>query len=566
MFDYEAGLKEILGDYYEDVKAFFYKCIYDGEYEYKVFMSRRCFVLFQLFMLVFQNEGREVDQGGQIIITDKGIIRYREGLNQAKKILLVDDILIYGRTIEKVYLKLRQWAPRAGIDVFVYIKNSGKLCIKDKELLDSLKARFVEETREWRSFSNKLVYCIYYANMPYTSFVNSYYNKVTEEDFNAFNEKFSLYKNYSVANRFQQKYGLSAQVIFPEEMQEKYPLFNRIARKCCIRVYYNSNIGKLLLIPYVFLKEMSLSSLTELSETYAGLMPEFKESLSENTEMGSEDMAAYKARMLTCIFSFIYGRLFFSEMGINVTEWQNDYDTVQKSFDSEVARELFDLSMERMQEIASDRDFAIPSVDPVIQTWYTVDEMTDFQRKGNMQKDVYTYFRMEGNKDEIRAQEGRERMTGSTMAAVLDFFGEKHDEGETYACLMNAWDTGYASFDWAVSSDHKYLAGFNMSGEQNFRQIIEENPLFFHDISLIYSKVVGRAFYRKTLDPLLDEFHQKVEKYCDTFEVSQEVKNYALDRKVDLRKFMVKDIIDDMLDNITEEHADRWIAFCNENL
>jgi len=560
LFCYEKVLAEVLGDYYEDVKNFFHRCIKE-KHEYKVFMSRRCFVLYQLFSDILQEGGEDITQTGQTIITDKGCINYRAGLKDAKKVLLIDDILIYGRTIEKVYSKLREWAPTAEIDVFVYVKNSGRLCIKSQDLLNSLKFRFIEETNNWREFSNKLVYCIYSANMPYTSFVNSYYNYVEESEGNI--KKILSSRNYyEVTNRFQKKYNLTAGIYFPGDLQDKYPLFHTVAKKCCVRVYYNSEIKKFLLIPYVFLKEIPMSCFEELCAQYASLMPEFKKALLKEDEQYAEDMASYKARLLTCIFSYIYGILLFSEKGIEVNGWQDDRDTVLKSFDIDIMKALFNLSVERMQEIASKNDFMSLSVGAAIQTWYTEEEKENIQTADSMQEEIYTYFRMEGDKDELLAREKKDRTAGSTIGAVLDFYAARREEDEIYAYLINAWDAGYASFDWGVTEDKMYLAGINLSGEQSFRQIIEKYPLYFYDVSVIYNKVREKVLRGETFEPLSKEFTNKVEEYCKFFCVSEEFKEYILRDKEDFRKFMVRDIYNTLVGRISETHIIKWVSFC----
>lgn len=566
-FEYNVLLKSILEDYYEDLKAFFAKCIRNEEYEYKIFMSRRCFVLYQLFQSIFMTEGADINIGcaGQIIITDKGIVHYREGLKRAQKILLIDDILIYGRTIGKVYDKLHRWAPQAQIDVSVYIKNSGKQCFHDGNLINNLYVRFTERTCEWREFSDKLIYCIYSANMPYTSFVNSYYNFITSDDKKNLLQKFEAWNKYETTNLYQEKYGLSAVTYFPGDMEEKYPLFHSVSRKCCLRVYYNSNINKILLIPYVFLKDIDVSHLNEVHTEYADLLPEFKDDLLASGDTDAWDLATYKVRLLTCVFSYIYGILLFDESNVDIREWMDDMDTVQKSFDDQTVQKLFDLPLDRIRAIAS-RDLShVMSAEAALQEWYTEEEKPVFSTNLNLQEKMYAYFRMEGTKDERLAKQGKDRMAGSTVGAILEFFHDQGTEEEIYAYLISAWDTGYASCDWSVTEENRYLTEFNVSGEQSFRQIVEEFLLYFYDIAQIYNEVWKNTLSNKKTGNFNKKFHEKVKEYCNFFNVPKEFEDFIIKERDDLSKYMVRDILNDATETISEEHADMWFDFYDKN-
>lgn len=560
-FKYSPIVREILGEYYEDFKAFFKKWIQDCGHEYKVFMSRRCFVLYQIFQLILMENGEEIDNSSQIIITDKGIVRHEDGLRKAKSLLLVDDVLIFGRTLNSMYDKLKKLSPQAQIEIAVYIKNGGDLCIK-QELISKVWFRFEEETNIWREFSDRLVYCIYATNMPYTAFVNSYYKKAEQEEAEAVENRFSALKCYDVSNEFQQKYGLSAKVCFPEK-EEKYPLFQTICRKCCVRVYYSNRCNKLLVIPYVFLKDIPMESLDKLCDWLVELLPDFQDDFQIKSSISVGDEAAYKARLLTCVFSYIYGALFAHELGISTSEWMDDRDTVQKSFHDNVVEKLLGLSVETMKKIVSEKAAPEMLCEDAIQAWYKWCEkdINNLRMEASLKESLYAYFRMEGDADEKRAKEKKEKLPGSTVGAILEIFKGQGDEEELYACLINTWDSGCASFDWAVSEDGQYLTGINTEGEQNFRQIIEKYPLYFRDIALLLDQMQGEVLVRGTGE-LYGEIHNIIGEYCKEFSAPEEFENYILENESDLEKFAVSDIYNSLLDDIPEGHIDRWVVFC----
>lgn len=559
IFKYSLIVREILGEYYEDLKAFFKKWIQDNEHEYKVFMSRRCFVLYQLFRIILMEEGDNIDSNSRIIITDKGIVHHEDGLREAKRILLVDDVLVYGRTLNSMYDKLKKLSPRAQIDISVYIKNSGDLCVEE-EVFNNIWFRFEEETNVWREFSDRIVYCIYAANMSYTAFVNSYYKKAEQGEADAIEDRFSALKCYDVTNRFQQKYGLSARVYFPESM-ERYPLLQAICRKCCVRVYYSSKCNKLLMIPYVFLKDIRMEFLDNLYNRFAELLPEFRDDFLIKSDISIKDEAAYKARLLTCVFSFMYGILLMNELGVNIGEWLDDRDTVQKSFHDGVAEKLFGLSVERIKKVISECVVPEAFCEDAIQTWHEKEGIDKFELEASLKQSLHAYFRMEGDADEKRAKARLEKLPGSTVGAILRFFNEQGNEDEIYACLINTWDSGCASLDWSVSEDEQYLAGINTEGEQNFRQIIEKYPLYFRDVALLLDMLQGEVLLRGAGEQVCSKIHNIIGNYCKEFSVPKEFENYILENESDLEKFAVADIYNGLIDDIPQEHADRWVTF-----
>lgn len=109
----QSQIKEIIGkDQYWTCMAFFQELL-ERQSDFKIIMTEGCFSLFKIFSPILEKR-RIKNRCGQII-TDKSIDLYLDDINVSLEkssdsnradILLVDDIIIYGRNINKTIDKI----------------------------------------------------------------------------------------------------------------------------------------------------------------------------------------------------------------------------------------------------------------------------------------------------------------------------------------------------------------------------------------------------------------------------------------------------------------------------
>ena len=164
-------VKLILGRDYEDVKEFFYNVI-TFDCSYKVLVTRRSYVLFKIFESIILSELEENPPSiyrGMILNTHSLHLLPKEG---NAKVLIIDDILVNGRTFSKVIDEIIKISPKLDLSIWCLRGNSDAqflYLIKDKIQRVSYVASY-----EWKRFSDKLTDVIISSNIGYISWVNSY--------------------------------------------------------------------------------------------------------------------------------------------------------------------------------------------------------------------------------------------------------------------------------------------------------------------------------------------------------------------------------------------------------
>lgn len=89
--------KRLLSIFHDDVYSEifnFWKMIEENVYDYKVFVSKKCYVLYKVFLplLDFENTYQSC-----VKITDTALPMYVSQMS-GKTVLIVDDVFIHGRT------------------------------------------------------------------------------------------------------------------------------------------------------------------------------------------------------------------------------------------------------------------------------------------------------------------------------------------------------------------------------------------------------------------------------------------------------------------------------------
>jgi len=188
--------------------------------KYKILMSRRCLVVFQIFtLIILTNE--EVSVRGSFI-TDKSLVKYREDAIENSAVI-VDDIMIHGRGVEKVYNMLdpSNDCKLSNIRIYVFKRcYDDAICIR-KKLLEKVECDSLAYKWEWRETSSQLVNLIYACAFPYTSFIGAYSLETESFKMSELNNsgKFILEDNTKIAQR---KLGEEVYILFEKRSGSLY--------------------------------------------------------------------------------------------------------------------------------------------------------------------------------------------------------------------------------------------------------------------------------------------------------------------------------------------------------
>jgi len=270
-------------DYYNEIKCFYdfvldkYK---ENTYDFIILTTRRSYVLFK----IFEKMRSDAFKSNTVIINNHSLDFFESGFWKDKSVLIVDDILINGRAVQAIIQKTNN----ATKQIYVFARNKGAHCLTDEIqdcLLNNSHNVGVVSEEKWRDYSSMLNELVLVSGMGYVSFVNTF-RSVSRESAELIDKITDLFSSYSLSNDIYEENKIDAKVFFLDASAlEKDTFFNYtrwftrqlsfLNIKPCLRKYtfLNSGISNEILIPYVFLPDMTIKQLKTLCDKLLSFLP-----------------------------------------------------------------------------------------------------------------------------------------------------------------------------------------------------------------------------------------------------------------------------------------------------
>ncbi len=267
----ETYIIEQIGSTLYDECITFFQEFYERKSDYKLIMTRRCFVLFKIFKPILSYKNIENEYG--TIITDKALELYSNDITNAlkssddeddTKVLLIDDIIIFGRTIKNTIDDILQDIDEAEREL--YLNKLLAFCIYKKPNCEHLKgaekriifARTSSHNSNWKSYSCKFSSIIKALPVPNTSYVISY-KKDLSRDF----EKDCISKYADNSTKELSDHGVKT-VVATTEFPNNYE-WNSFFKISGVRIHFHHNMEYMVLSPLVVLKDLTANELCTMS-------------------------------------------------------------------------------------------------------------------------------------------------------------------------------------------------------------------------------------------------------------------------------------------------------------
>ncbi len=240
----EKELQTILGKDYEEIKEF-YKNVITIQCLHKVFVTRRAYVLYKIFECVL---GQNAHSYGSFYNTHSLPI-LKEIRNE--KILIVDDIIVHGRTMDGIIRKMLNWGITKDQIVLWCIRCNTNACKLD-ELKKYLKHVIYVMPDEWEYYSDILTKSVINSNIGYISYVSSY--QLHDTSISAIESALcrSSYEIIPNSDDYFSELGITSKIIWGNFFDDV--VVNKYGITPCIRLYQrDKESNAVLAIPYVFL-------------------------------------------------------------------------------------------------------------------------------------------------------------------------------------------------------------------------------------------------------------------------------------------------------------------------
>ncbi len=499
----KTRIEEILKEDYKDFHDFFLKAVC-SDYDFIILMSRRCLVLCQIFVYIFILEKRELKHGPKII-SDKGLYKYREEM-RGKRICILDDIMIHGRTLSEIFDKISEYT-KGDPHISVYAMNAQTDFLSER-IKKQIDCEYVCSAAKWRLLSDKLISCIYVAAAPYTSYVTAFSSYSVKDEVSRLKEKEEL-EFEEITTEFQRKCGLEAYCCYETVKIEK-GVFSTFCFEQSVRFYIDQKSGKCMLIPYVFIKGQDRTHPDMLLHEFSELLPEnlynLRKELMQEDESEKEKAIEHKMMLLTCVLSNLYWTHFKANY-VPEIEWFMDTDTVAKSFGASIAEELESMLCENMEKAF---DFSCDMISaPLYEKDREVSELenvleSSFGEKTQKVTEIFSdYFQRAWMLDEQRAKGNEGRFIGLPTEAFMKKGKAKGiEDRKVFSALISSWDTGIAASRCACLNGGSMIGCFSVSGEQSYRIILEKFPYIMKSLIFVSRSIRVQTVQAKSEEEL----------------------------------------------------------------
>ncbi|MCM1062961.1 MAG: hypothetical protein NC420_00585 [Eubacterium sp.] len=458
-------LVSILGEsFFYRILDFFVDIMQSSE-QIKILMTRRLSALYSVFkeIIDFLYEGDIKPQGR--IVTNISVVLWESMLNNAD-ILLVDDIVLHGRALDEEYKYLVEHCGCSPdrIRAKVLLQNIDKKLIKSG-LLDRLDASEKVDDEIWRTFSGKIVNAFFTAGQPYISYLPyAEYDLDTPEG--ECLKKFVQDKEQveDITTTVQEHYGVGAFLYCTDHKALEGTL--KITQADLIRVYTLKRLGKVIVVPYCYLKPVKKGSLR-------GAFQKIKSQHYIDLEGGreeiedcwqQEDVYAHNRFMystITYLISMALGNVFLKNIGIKHAKWKEEIPSL--GFKS--------------AECLRGREKELTSCLKEFESGFIMEDKKDpftkvskdiYDKVRSAQDSVSQFIRECGKQDEQRADKNEPRMKGISIGTLCDMF--KIDAMKTIWCkAISLADAGKVTI--IVSPDvidrQECVGNLLAAGEQN---------------------------------------------------------------------------------------------------
>lgn len=341
----------------------FFKQIVEGDYDLIVFVSRRCYILFQMFAMI---ENWSYDN----ICTDLGIYMNRKKLMSCSSVIVVDDIGYTGNSIRKVLRQIRGYVPKScKVIAALYAVNRGTA---DKVLnagkffgKEQIKCRFQFTSRKCFEISVQFVAAILAAGVPYTTFVYPIWGKVSRQ----INNDYTLLPSKNKMNLFK-RYKWKTSYLNLEDV-EKVSYISSISDCSCVRIYKDCQSKEIeYFLPFIFLKGVKADKVDVWSKCIAKifsdlgreeLAQEIEEAINEGKK-NRKDALEYIACIVVCLCTKALSEVLDLSQYLRIQE-EGIYEGLKGSFSSTVLStlktcdtEFASLFLGRLSDEAGDGD------------------------------------------------------------------------------------------------------------------------------------------------------------------------------------------------------------------
>jgi hypothetical protein len=513
----EQLVQKLLGEWYNVVYDLCREVLIDLS-DYKILRARRCQVLFDLFVPIILLREGDLEVRGTFL-SSNALENYIDRLQDSKvSVLIVDDVLIHGRGIKRLYEQIDPDYSRYNVKivVFYYARSANYIGgLLRKRFHRSCYPTF---DYEWRDISCRFVDLITASAVPYESFAG-YLDCLNGSDRLQNDARFEVIQTISSESS-------SGFVLFEKEGAVP-AFFDEIGYDSCLRVYTNSELNVTTYVPYIFLKNISTAGASNLFQFVNGYLDDKRfANIKDTLSKTDPQLCPYQMRLFSALVNRLYGAYLSKRYGI-LGQAKLNRVNMELCFGYEITEELDHVCYDDVSALLNERppyDARIAFVSTHLSDLFAIPSNDDKDSEYDMYSSLSMYYFRNGQYDEQRAREKKERDGGLSVDYFYEQASRKKSESKSASGLsrhhvsaaqLHCWDLGQASgiMRLAMDEENRSIVGlYGVAGEQNFRFVLQQNEDFFAKLSALYSI---SAMGLEDDDKIHEEYLQLVEDATD---------------------------------------------------
>lgn len=479
-----------------------------ADYDLKIFMARKFSNLYTaLYPLAREEHGgkgrkeyekmisaREKDnKEPPVIISDRALFMLRKDISKGayKSVLLADDIVIHGRTLDTIYGKLKEWLKQNSFEeenlaLTAYVMSTDPVIEKIFEKKPNTEYEY--PTGKWRSISDEIVEIFYLTGTPYTSYVPNMRIPADSQWGERLSRISSDDMELVIPDKSSHIVSEAAQMfIYSEQNPTSFAL------NCSVRLYKFRNISEYVFVPMVMLKPWDEDMLRKCI-LHCRNLEILNENFADSVTQITDNEIIY--RTVVYILSAIWGMIFLLEKSeipesfMFYDEWEEKLNFAMPVLKKEVFRKS---SIDQLKfiwgKITSEFDEKV--FEDNIQTIRTeLKKNDDFIILDNAFHDLLKdnanelstveemlgqFLYVNGRIDEDRCKEDDKESSKRLMGYPLIVLADQVDFKAWVRAILLAIDSGKGSIVPAkirIGNEIYYFAVIH-AGEQNFKYIEE---------------------------------------------------------------------------------------------
>lgn len=350
-------LKRVLGrNVFHNIKSFF-QILEDGDGQIVIYISKKCYSLYMEFESLLNKAENKIH------CSNIKIPLYAEML-RGKKVILVDDVMIHGRTLNEIKKQLETYG--CEVNIFVLALNKeGTLLKEDQNLTDVAKKNIMElqhiantakafyqcNSYEWKILSDLIMRSMWATNTPYSA--TSPVVKLSAKGKDILERQREKFHCRSCPTHSTKRMGLEQYYYFMHyPSEDKSPYF-------CITLMKNDHCNNYKLLPAIFLRNSIFRSNKAVKSFYKlvfgnGLTECLCQDLKFDENRFSAQYQIVNSNFLIYTSGLIILNKFLKDAGISEKDYKIDHTNLRYSFGEE-----FEKYMEKINVEASEMNYKI---------------------------------------------------------------------------------------------------------------------------------------------------------------------------------------------------------------